>query len=50
MQDCCRTAPRRARYLAILLVILAAVTLALLERGGTEPEPVALQRAQPSPP
>lgn len=33
MQDCCRVAPRRARYLVIAIVVLAAIALAVMERS-----------------
>jgi len=36
MQDCCKWAPRRARFVVIVVVILAAVAVASFERGGAE--------------
>lgn len=37
MQDCCKTAPRRARYVVIAVVMGLAVLVALLAGGGAEP-------------
>jgi len=39
MQDCCKAAPRRARYLVIAVVMGLAVLAGLLVRGGAEPPP-----------
>jgi hypothetical protein len=34
MQDCCKTAPRRARYVVIALVVAGAIAAGLLGTGG----------------
>ena len=39
MQDCCKTAPRRARYWVIAVVVALAISIALIGGVGTEPEP-----------
>lgn len=32
MQECCKAAPRRARYVVIAIVVLGAIALAVMER------------------
>lgn len=39
MQDCCKAAPRRARYVVIAVVMGLAVLTGILVGGGAEPPP-----------
>ena len=41
MDDCCKTAPRRARYVFIALVVAGAIAAGLLGTDGRDPAPPA---------